>query len=96
MSCGGNLADENWEAGQDWAVQSTRGGLQLQETVQVATQQVELSGLEVVGRLHGAPNALWDLQEQLDLRRHGVELVLPLSLTLHKQGDEIQCIFQAD
>lgn len=53
----------------------------------MATQQVELSGLEVVGGLHGTPDALWDLQEQLDLRGHGVELVLPLSLTLTRGQD---------
>lgn len=83
MSGGGNLADQDWEAGKDGAVESTCSGLQLQQTVQVAAQQVELSGLEVVRRLHGAPDALWDLQEELDLGGHGVELVLPLSLTLH-------------
>lgn len=83
MTGGGNLADQDWEAGKDWAVESTCSGLQLQQTVQVAAQQVKLSGLEVVRRLHGAPDALWDLQEELDLGGHGVELVLPLSLTLH-------------
>lgn len=90
MSCGGDLADQDWEAGQDWAVQSAGGGLQLQEIVQVATQQVELSGLQVVGRLHGTPDALGDLQQQLDLRGHGVELVLPPPLALHMQGDKTQ------
>lgn len=83
MSGGGNLPDQDWEAGQDGAVVAACSGLQLQQAVQVAAQQVELSGLEVVRRLHGAPDALWDLQEELDLGGHGVELLLPLPLTLH-------------
>lgn len=58
----------------------------------MATQQVELSGLEVVGRLHGAPDALGDLQEQLDLGGHGVELILPLSLTLRTRGQDLMHI----
>lgn len=83
MSGGSNLPDQDWEASQDGAVVAACSGLQLQLTVQVAAQQVELSGLEVVRRLHGAPDALWDLQEELDLGGHGVELLLPLPLTLH-------------
>lgn len=83
MPDGGNLPDQDWEAGQDGAVVATCGSLQLQQTVQVAAQQIELSGLQVLRCLHGTPDALWDLQEELDLGGHCVELLLPLPLTLH-------------
>lgn len=82
MSGCGYLPDKDREAGQDGAVVAPFSSLQLQQTVQVAAQQVQLSGLEVVGRLHGAPDALWDLQEELDLGGRGVELLLPLPLAL--------------
>lgn len=53
--------------------------------VQVAAHQVELRGLEVLRRLHGTPNPLRDLQKQLDLGGHGVELYLPLCLALQQE-----------
>lgn len=82
MSSGGNLPDQDWKAGQDGTVVATCSGLQLQQSVQVAAEQVELSGLQVLGCFHGTPDALWDLQEELYLGGHGVELLLPLPLTL--------------
>lgn len=38
--------------------------------------------LQVLRGLHGTPDPLWDLQQQLDLRSHGVELLLGLPLDL--------------
>lgn len=81
---GGYLADHDREPGQDWAVVTSCGVLQVQQFVQVAAQQVELSGLEVLGCLHGTPDAFWDLQKELYLGRHCVELVLPLFLALRQ------------
>lgn len=78
-SCG-NLADKDRESGQGRTVMTPCSSFQLKETVQMATEQVETSCLKVLGGLHGTPNTLGNLQKELDLRGHGVELVLPLTL----------------
>lgn len=93
MSGGGYLPNQNREAGQNGAVMAPCSGLQLQQTVQVATEQVELGGLEVLGRLHGTPDALWDLQEELNLGGHGVELFLPLPLALQQDDTDTLHIY---
>lgn len=86
VSSGGDLADQDGEAGQDRAV-TPPCSFQLQQAVQVAAEQVELGGLEVLGGLQGAPDTLGDLKEELDLGGHGVELLLPLLLVLVLQQD---------
>lgn len=82
MTRSGHLSNQDGETDKHRTVEAPCGSFQLQQTVQVAAEQVELSGLEVLGRFHGAPDALWDFQEELDLGGHGVELILPLPVAL--------------
>jgi hypothetical protein len=69
-----HLADEDWKSREDGAVSGVRG-VQLQQAMQVAAEQVELCGLEVLRGFHGAPDLLRDLQQQLNLGGHAVELL---------------------
>jgi len=69
-----HLADEYGKSREDGAVSGARG-VQLQQAMQVAAQQVELCGLEVLRGFHAAPDLLWDLQQQLNLGGHAVELL---------------------
>lgn len=62
--------------------------LKLKQTLQVVAQQVELGGPEVPGFLHGTPDPLWDLQEELNLGGHGIELLLPLRLALQQEDTD--------
>lgn len=52
-----HLPDEYGESGEDGAV-SGAGRIQLEQVVKVAAEQVELCGLEVLRRLHRAPDLL--------------------------------------
>lgn len=56
--------------------------LQVELTVQVTAEQVELGGLQVLGGFHGTPDPFGDLQKQLCLSCHGVEFLLGLFLAL--------------
>lgn len=87
VSCGGHLPHHDREASQHRAIVASSGSIQLQQVVQVAAQQVGLSGLQVAAFFHGAPNLLWDLQEQFDLSGYGVELFLALLLALQLPHD---------
>lgn len=70
-----HLPDEYGESGEDGAV-SGAGRIQLEQAVKVAAEQVELCGVEVLRRLHRAPDLLGNLQEELDLGSHAVEFLL--------------------
>lgn len=54
-----HLPDEYGEAGEDRAV-SGAGRIQLEQAVQVAAEQVQLCGVEVLGGFHRAPDLLRD------------------------------------
>lgn len=69
-----HLADEDGKSREDGAVSGARG-VQLQQAMQVAAEQVELCGLEVLRGFHGTPDLLGDLQQQLNLGSHAVEFL---------------------
>lgn len=69
-----HLPDENGESGEDGVVSGARG-VELEQAVQVAAEQVELCGLEMLRGFHGAPDLLGDLEQQLDLGSHAVEFL---------------------
>lgn len=71
---GGHLAQEDGEAGEDGAVAGA-GGVELQQSMEVAAQEVEAGGGQVAAGLHGAPSPLGDVQQQLQLRRCPVQLL---------------------
>lgn len=52
-----HLPDEYGESGEDGAASGARR-IQLEQAVQVAAEQVELRGVEIPRRLHGAPDLL--------------------------------------
>lgn len=81
VSCCCHLPHQDGEACEHWAVMRS-SALQVELTVQVTTEQVELGGLQVLGGFHGAPNPLWNLQQQLYLGCHGIEFLLGLFLAL--------------
>ena len=76
VSCCCHLTNKYWKAGEDGAAVGPCSSLKLQHPMEVAAQQVELSGLEVLQRLHGTPDTLGDLQEKPDLCCHVIELSL--------------------
>lgn len=84
---GGNLPHQDGEAGEDRAV-ARPGAVQVQPAVQVAAEQVELRGLQVLRRLHCAPYPLRDLQEELYLSRDPIEILFRLSLILKNTTEE--------
>lgn len=84
VSGDGYLSDQDGKAGQDGTILATCSGIQLKQSMQVAAQQIELGGLEVLRGLHGAPDALWDFQKEFYLGGHDVELLLPLHFVLQQ------------
>lgn len=81
VSCCCHLSHQDGEAREHRAVVRS-SALQVELTVQVTAEQVELSGLQVLAGFHGTPNPLWYLQQQLYLGCHAVEFLLGLLLAL--------------
>lgn len=63
VSSSGYLSDQDGEAGQDRTTLPPNSGIQLKQIMQVAAQQIKLGGLKVLERLHGTPDAIWDVQK---------------------------------
>ena len=57
-----DLPDEYRESQEDGAVSGARR-IQLEQAVEVAAEQVQLCGMEVLRGLHGAPDLLRNFQE---------------------------------